>query len=312
MQQKREVRFSFWRIAVVGISGIAFFVRRVPRLGIGWIGDDRVHIERVIGMYRVIFIEVRPVFFQRVAVPGHDVIRQYPTHDKVHPGKVVGVFLQLLDVIHDAVAAAHIPSGAFVDIDEQGARTAGGVVDFDLCPAFQVMGNNFRHQKRNLMGRIEFARLFPCVGGKIADKILVDESEDIIVLLPVHGNILDEVDQVADRFRSCAGGLAQFGKPGLEGGKNIVEYLFVGRIDEAAERGKRIRHILSGKVDALGNPTREKIFIGNKVPQVFLDTLNGFAVLLAEFREVFVRPVVFFQIFDLFIRKEFIKMKPRI
>ena len=205
-------------------------------------------------MYRVVFIKVRPVIFQRVAVSGHDVIRQNPTHDKVHPGEVVGVFFQLLGIIHDAVAAAHIPRSAFADIDEQGAGAAGWVVDFDFRPAFQMVGNNFGHQKGNLVGRVKLARLFPRIGGKIADEVLVDKTKNVIALLPVHWDIFDEVDQVTDCFRPCAGSLAQFGKPGLEGRKNIVEYLFVRRIDQAAECRKRVRDMFGGKVDALGNP----------------------------------------------------------
>ena len=57
------------------------------------------------------------------------------------------------------------------------------------------------------MRRIKFARFFSCIGGKIANQIFVDEAENIIVLFPVHWNILDEVNQIADCFCPCAGGL---------------------------------------------------------------------------------------------------------
>ena len=72
-------------------------------------------------MYRVVLIKVRPVLLQRVAVSGDDVVRQDSPHDEVHSRKVIGVLLQLLRVVHDMIAAAHIPSYTFADVDEQRA-----------------------------------------------------------------------------------------------------------------------------------------------------------------------------------------------
>ena len=157
------------------------------------------------------------------------------------------------------------------------------------------------------MGRIKLAGLLPGVGGKIADEIFVDETENIIILLAVHRNILDKINQIADGLCPCARGLPQFRKPGLERGKNIVEHFLVGRVDKPAESRQCVCDIFGGKVNPLGNPTGEKIVVGDKVSKVFPNALYRLAVLLGKLRKVLICPVIFPQIPDLFIRKKLIK-----
>ena len=147
MKQKRIVCFSLRRNSKPGIPRVGLLVLGIPRLGIGRIGNNSIYIERVVGMYRVVLVEVRPVLLQRIAVSGHDVVRQDSPHDQVHSCEVIGILLQLLCIVHNMVAAAHVPCNALADIDQQGAGAAGGVVDFNFRPVFQVVGNDFGHQK---------------------------------------------------------------------------------------------------------------------------------------------------------------------
>lgn len=83
----------------------------------------------------------------------------------------------------DTVTIASIPCDAPADVDQQGAETAGKVVDFDFCSVFQMVRNNFRHQQRNLVRRVKLPGFLACICGKIADQVLANEAEDVIILL---------------------------------------------------------------------------------------------------------------------------------
>ena len=50
------------------------------------------------------------------------------------------------------------------------------------------------------MRRIELAGLLTRIGSKVADEVLVDEAEHVVVLATVHRDIFDEVDEVAGSF----------------------------------------------------------------------------------------------------------------
>ena len=101
------------------------------------------------------------------------------------------------------------------------------VIDFDFVLALQVACHDFRHQQRNLVGRIELARLFAGIGGKHTDKIFIDEAQHIIALLAVHRNILDQVQQAADGFGLGAGAVAQFGKTGFQCVEDFLKHTLV-------------------------------------------------------------------------------------
>ena len=51
------------------------------------------------------------------------------------------------------------------------------------------------------MWGIEFACLLTGIRCKVRNQIFVDEAEDIIILLAVHRNLVDQLDQVADGLR---------------------------------------------------------------------------------------------------------------
>ena len=120
MQQECIVSLAF-RGKPKSVTRVTFLVCGIPRLGIGRIGDNSIYIERVIGVNRVVIIEIRPIFLQRVAVARHDIVRQNAPHYQIHAGQVVGVFLKLLSVVFDVVSPAHVTRHALADIDKQGA-----------------------------------------------------------------------------------------------------------------------------------------------------------------------------------------------
>ena len=77
------------------------------------------------------------------------------------------------------------------------------------------------------MRRVKLSRLFPGVRGKIANQVFVDEAENIIVLFPIHWNILNQLNQIADRLCTRSGCIAQLGKAGIQRIKDFLEYLLV-------------------------------------------------------------------------------------
>ena len=60
-----------------------------------------------------------------------------------------------------------------------------------------MVRNDFGHQHGDLVWCVEFARLLAGIGSKLADKVFVDESQYVIVLLAIHRNILNQLEQIA-------------------------------------------------------------------------------------------------------------------
>ena len=59
------------------------------------------------------------------------------------------------------------------DIEQERAGAAGGVVNLDGLPVFQMVRDDFGHKHGNLVRRVELARFFARIGGKHADEIFV-------------------------------------------------------------------------------------------------------------------------------------------
>ena len=79
---------------------------RIPSLRIGWIGNHGIQIERIVSLGSIVVH--RPVLLEGIAAASHNIIRFDTTHNEIHTGQVVGVFLQLLRVIHDIIFTSHI------------------------------------------------------------------------------------------------------------------------------------------------------------------------------------------------------------
>ena len=59
------------------------------------------------------------------------------------------------------------------------------------------------------MRRVELARLFTRIGGKHADEIFVDQAEHVVTLPVIHGDVLDELEELADSLGLLCGGISE-------------------------------------------------------------------------------------------------------
>ena len=257
------------------------------------------------------FVKEGPVFLQRVTVTGNDVVWENPAHHQIHAGEVVCIFLELLGVVLNVVLSAHALGRTLANVDQQGTGAAGGVIDFDLVAVFQVIGHDLRHQQGNLMRGIELPGLFTGICREVADQVLINEAQNVIILFAVHGNVLDQLKQVADRLGSCAGGVAQLAQTGIKGIKNLLENLFVFWIDQAIERRERVGDIGDVKVLAFGQPCGEEMFIGDKIAKLAAAVSHSVRIVLGEFLQVIALPAVFAQKLFFLIREEFIENKAK-
>ena len=196
VKQESIVGFSFGSKSKTSITRISLFVGRVPSLRIRRIGHDRIHIERIIGIHRIIFVKVRPILLKSIAVTSDDIIRFDATHNQIHPGQVVGVLLQFLSEVFDVVVIGHIFGNALTDIDKQRSRTACRVVNFDFAFALQVACNDFRHQQRYLVRGVELACFLSGICRKVTDEIfvLMEAEEYLHFEDDVYSTVKDEVE----------------------------------------------------------------------------------------------------------------------
>ena len=200
---------------------------------------------------------------------------------------------------------------AAADVDQKGAGAAGGVVDLDFLPIAQMIRHDFRHEQTDFVRGVELTRLLAGVCGELADQVFINEAKHIIVLLAVHGNVLDQVDQVADCFRAAGSAVAQLGQSGFQRLEDFVKDLFVIGIDEPAESGKRIGDV--GDVENLshGQPRGEQILICDEVAHVVADVLHGVVVLFRERLDILLLKALLFQIAYFLVGEKFVKDKTK-
>ena len=207
MQQESVVRLAFGGKAIT-VAGIGFLMLRVPALGIRRIGNHGVQIQGIILLRHIIIHG--PVLLQCITAAGKDIVRLNAPHYKVHSCQIIGVFFQFLSVIHDVIFALCVLGNALTDGNEQRTRTAGGIVNFNFLSIFQMVGNNFGHELRYFVRCIELTGLFARIGCKVADQVLINKAQNIIVLFAISRDILNQLNQIPDCLCLAAGAVAQF------------------------------------------------------------------------------------------------------
>ena len=170
-----------------------------------------------------------------------------------------------------------------------------------------MVSHNLRHQKRDLVRRVKFARLLACICRKIRNQVFIDKAQHIVVLLAIHRNILDEMEQVADRLCLRVGTIAQLGKPRLQSVEHLVKDFFVRGIDKAAESRKRIANVRHVEVTFQLEPSRKQVLVRDEIADVLLDILDDFFVIFGNGIQVSVGVTKTLKILDLFIRKELVE-----
>ena len=286
MQQKGVVCLGLGRHTELE-ARVEFLVFRIPVLRIGWVRHHGINKQRVVGLVLVLHrVEPRPVVLERVAVSGHDVVGKDAAHHQVHAREIVGVFLELLSVVLNGVRVAIAARHGLADVDEQRARSTRGVVDGDVLASGQVPRDDLAHEHGNLVRGVELAGLFAGVGGEVADEVLVDEAQHVIVLTAIHRDVLDEVDEVAGCLGLAARIGAQLGEARLQRVEDAVEDALAGRVDVAAKGREGVAHVRYLEVAALSDPGGEEVVIGDEVAALALDEINRLLVVFHQAGQV--------------------------
>ena len=287
---------------------VELFVFRIPVLGVGRIRHHSVNEQGIVGLFLVLDgVEPGPVVFERVAIACHDVVGKNSTHDQIHTREVVRVLLKLLRIILDGVRVAVASRNGLADIDKQRARTARGVVDGDVLASGKVPRDYLAHEHGHLVRRVELAGFLAGVGGEVADEILVDEAEHVVVLTTVHRDVLDEVDEVASSLglAPCVG--AELGETGLQRVEDAVEDTLAGGVDVAAKGGEGVANVRNLEVAALGDPSGEEILVGDEVAALALDGLDRLLVIFHEARQILLGEITCLQAGDFGLGEELVE-----
>jgi hypothetical protein len=142
----------------------------------------------------------------------------------------------------------------------------------------QMVRNDFGHEHGDLVRGVELARLFAGIGGKHADEVFIDEAEHIVALAAIHGNVFDELDQLADGLSLLGGGVAQLAQAGFKGFENALEKALVVRVNQATKGRQGIAHMGDIEVALCSIQVENRVRVGDEVADVALDVVNGFGV----------------------------------
>ncbi len=174
-----------------------------------------------------------------------------------------------------------------------------------------MTGNNLAHQQRDLVGRIELTGLFSCIGSKVADQILIDKAQNIIVLPSVHGNVLNQIKQIPNGLCPGTGAFTQLGQSGKKGLEDVFENTLMRGIDIAVKGIDGIGYHAGLEVTSHIQPGRKQMFIGNKIADILANTDDYLSVIFRQAGQVLIGPVRCLQILDFFFRQEFVKDKAK-
>ena len=118
VEQESIIRLGL-RGHAIAETRIDLLVSGIPILRIGWVGDHRIHEQRIVRFLLVLQrVEPRPVVLQGVAVAGNDVVGKNATHHQIHTREVVSVLLELLRVIHDGIRIAVSSSHSLANMNQ--------------------------------------------------------------------------------------------------------------------------------------------------------------------------------------------------
>ena len=157
------------------------------------------------------------------------------------------------------------------------------------------------------MRRVELAGFLAGVGSEVADEVLVDEAQHVVVGSTVHWDVLDEVDEVTSGLglAACIG--TQLGEASLQRVEDAVEDALACRIDIAAEGGKRVAHVRYLEVAALGDPGGEEVVVGDEVAALALDELDRLLVVFHQVGQVLLGEVARLQAGNLGLGQELVE-----
>lgn len=150
----------------------------------------------------------------------------------------------------------------------------------DRFLALQMVRNDLGHEHGDLVRGVKLACLFPGISGEHAYEIFVDEAEHIVALPAIHGDVLDELNQLADGLGLLCGGVAKFAQAGFKRLKNALEETLVVRVYKATEGRQRIAHMGYIEVSFVLDPCRKQMLVGNEVADVAFNVFNGLSVVL--------------------------------
>ena len=168
-----------------------------------------------------------------------------------------------------------------------------------------MLGYDLRHQDRDLVGRIEFPSLLTGVRGEVADQVLVDEAQDVVILPAVRGNVLDQVDQILYRPAPCRGRLAQLGKAGLQRGEYAAEQALPA--NKPVERRQGIRHVAYGEIAALGEPRGKQVAVRDKIAVLAPNQIDDILIVLVDAVHIGIRDALAPQELQFLIGKELVE-----
>ena len=76
------------------------------------------------------------------------------------------------------------------------------------------------------MRGVKLTSFFACIGGKVADQVFVNETQNVVILPAIHRDIFNESEESPDRFGLRTGAVPKFGEPCLQRIKNFVKDFF--------------------------------------------------------------------------------------
>ena len=85
----------------------------------------------------------------------------------------------------------------------------------------------------------------------------------------------------------------------------------MGRIDVPVKRRQGVMHVFNAEILPHFQPGGKQVFIRNKISDILLNAGYRFLILFGQFREVFIRPIIFLQVFHFLLGKELIENKPQ-
>ena len=178
-----------------------------------------------------------------------------------------------------------------------------------------VFGHNLRHDHRHLVGRIELTGLLAGTGGEVADEVLIDVAQHVVVLRAVGRDVLDEFDETVQRLGLRIRAVAQLAEASTQRLEDAIIYRGIVLAGQTFKAVECFAQCLHGEDGIFLEPCAEQILVFDEEADVLLAFGNGIPhvrvlVVLHKFRQFVLLPVAYLpEVFHFGIREKLVEDK---
>ena len=144
------------------------------------------------------------------------------------------------------------------------------------------------------MRSIKLTCFLSCIGSKLTDKVLIDESKHIVVLSSIHRYILYQRKKITHSTSLLCIRSAQLLQASLQCVEYSRKHLLVSRRYQSCKSRQGITYIGNLEIKVFACPSGIKVVISNEIAQIVLYPIDCFRIFFFELAQISICEIIVF------------------